>query len=104
MNTLYKAQKFTSFQCDNSRVFYIEFEHKTVKLSFCQLLAFREQVKNIDLDAHFSGKNKHGIEILVLCNRSHILIFGTLECIALKELMQGTFAMLELNSLLTATA
>ncbi|HSP12043.1 MAG TPA: hypothetical protein VLO29_05915 [Salegentibacter sp.] len=104
MNTLYTAQNFTSSQCDTSRAFYIDFEHKIVKLSFCQLLAFREQVKNINLDAHFSGKNKHGIEILVLCNRSHILIFDTFDCIALKELMQGTFAMLELNSLLTATA
>lgn len=102
MNTLYKAHNFTSYQCDSSRVFHIDFKHRLVKLSFCQLLAFREQVKNIDLDAHFGGTNKHGIEILVLCNRSHIFIFDTYECIALKELMDGTFAMLELNSLLSA--
>ncbi len=102
MNTLYKAHNFTSYQCDSSRAFHIDFKHKLVQLSFCQLLAFREQVKHIDLDAHFSGRNKHGIEILVLCNRSHIFIFNTSECIALKDLMAGTFAMLELNSLLTA--
>ncbi|WP_081210555.1 hypothetical protein [Salegentibacter sediminis] len=101
MNTIFKAHNFTSYQCDSSRAFYIDVKHKMIKLSFCQLLAFREQVKHIDLDAHFSGKNKHGIEILVLCNRCHIFIFDTFECIALKELMDGTFAMLELNSLLT---
>ncbi|MGY5851567.1 hypothetical protein [Salegentibacter sp. F14] len=102
MNTLYKAHNFTSFQCDRSRAFHIDFGDKLVKLSFCQLLALREQVKNIDLDAHFNGKNAHGIEIFVLCNRSHILIFDTFQCIALKDLLKGTFAMLELNSLLSA--
>lgn len=101
MRVLHQSKNFTSFQCDKTRAFYLDFGHKTIKLSFCQFLAFRQQVKNIDLDAHFSGKNLHGMEILVLCNRSHIFIFNTIECIALKELVQGSFAMLELNSLLT---
>jgi len=62
-------------------------------------LAFRQKVLRIDLDAHFTGENKHGIEILVLCNKEHILVFDTHQVIDLKEFMKGTFAMLELNSL-----
>ncbi|HSP39938.1 MAG TPA: hypothetical protein VLN46_00795, partial [Gillisia sp.] len=79
--------------------FIFDLGHKTVQLSFCQLLAFRQNVLKIDLESHFSGKNKHGIEILVLCNREHIFILDTHQVIDLKEFMKGTFAMLELNTL-----
>lgn len=103
MKVLHQHHNFTSYQCDRSRAFYIDFGHKTIQLSFCQFLAFREQVKRIDLESHFNGKNRHGLEILVLCNRAHIMIFDTRECIALKELLRGSLAMLELNTLLCAS-
>lgn len=103
MKALNQSRNFTSYQCDKSRAFYIDFGHKNIKFSFCQLLAFRQQVLKIDLESHFNGKNKHGMELLMLCNREHVLVFNTLECVALKELIQGSFAMLELNSMLAAS-
>lgn len=99
MNLLFQSKYFSSYQSDKDRHFIFDFGHKTVQLSFCQLLAFRNKVLKIDLDTHFSGENKHGVEILVLCNREHILIFDTHQVIDLKEFIIGTFAMLELNSL-----
>ncbi len=103
MKVLHQAQHFTAYQCDHSRAFVIDFGHKQVTFTFCQFLAFRHQVKNIDLSKHFSGENKHGFEIMVLCNRKHIFIFNTHECIALKDLLKGSFTMLELNSVLAAS-
>ena len=99
MNLLFQSRFFASYQSDRDRRFIFDLGHKTVQLSFCQLLAFRQNVLKIDLESHFSGKNKHGIEILVLCNREHIFIFDTHQVIDLKEFMKGTFAMLELNTL-----
>lgn len=99
MNLLYQSRYFSSYQSDRDRLFAIDFGHKTIHLSFCQLLAFRQNVLKIDLYTHFSGENKHGIEILILCNREHVLIFDTHQVIDLKELIRGTFAMLELNTL-----
>ncbi len=99
MNLLFQSRFFTSYQSDIDRRFVFDFGHKMIQLSFCQLLAFRQNVLKIDLDTHFSGENKHGIEILVLCNREHIFVFDTHQVIDLKEFMRGTFAMLELNSL-----
>ncbi|MDT0685184.1 hypothetical protein [Autumnicola psychrophila] len=63
-------------------------------------MAFRQQVKKINPENHFNGENKSGIEILMLCNREHIFILDTLEILDLQELVNGTFGMLELNSLL----
>ncbi len=88
MKVLHQSQFFTSYQCDKQRCFFIEFPHKTIQLGFCQFLAFRQQVKEIDLDSHFNGQN-------FVCN--------TLECIDLKEFITGSIAMLELNSLLTTS-
>lgn len=99
MNLLFQSRYFSSYQSDSDRRFIFDFGHKTIQLSFCQLLAFRQNVLKIDLDAHFSGENKHGIEILILCNKEHIFIFDTHQVVDLKEFMKGTFAMLELNSL-----
>lgn len=103
MKVLHQSRNFTSYQCDNSRAFFIDFGHRSLKFSFCQFLAFRQQVRNINLEAHFNGENRHGMEILVLCNRAHVLLFDTHECIALKDLVNGSFATLELNSMLTVT-
>lgn len=102
MKLLHQSQFFASYQSDHGRCFYFDFGHKVIKLSFCQLLAFRHQVRTISLDAHFDGTNIHGMEILTLCNREHIFIFNTLEIADLKEFVRGTFAMLELNSMVSA--
>ncbi len=102
MNLLYKSYYFASYQCDQSRSFYIDFGHKQVKLSFCQLLSIRQKVQAIDISSHFDKElNYSGIEILTLCNREHLFVFDTLQIIDLKQLLKATFGVLELNSLVT---
>lgn len=99
MNLLYESTYFRSYQCDTQRCFFLVYGEKVLKLSFCQLLAFRTKVNSIDLDAHFNGSNTHGIEILSLCNREHLLILDTYQVIDLKELLKATFGIFELNTL-----
>jgi hypothetical protein len=102
MNLLYKSYYFASYQCDQSRSFYIDFGHKQVKLSFCQLLAIRQKVQAIDVSSHFEKDlNYSGIEILTLCNREHLFVFDTLQVIDLQRLLRATFGVLEINSLVT---
>lgn len=102
MNLLYKSYYFASYQCDSNRCFYLDFGHKQVKLTFCQLLSIRQKVQAINLDSHFDKDlNYNGIEILTLCNREHLFILDTLQVIDLKQLIKATFGMMELNSLVT---
>lgn len=101
MTFLYQSQYFTSYQANRGRHFVFDLNHKVIKLSFCQLLALRHQVKNINLEAHFTGENKHGMEILLLCNREHMFVFNTFEVVDLVQFIKGTFAVLELNSLVS---
>ena len=103
MNLLYKSSYFSSYQCDQGRCFYIDFGHKQVKLTFCQLLSFRHKILRVDLAAHFDkNQNFAGIEIISLCNREHLFLFDTLQILDLKELIKTSFGVLELNSLVTA--
>lgn len=102
MNLLYKSYYYSAYQCDRSRCFYIDFEHKRVKLSLCQLLSLRHKVQKINLDSHFDKDlNYHGMEILTFCNREHLFILDTLQIIDLKQLLKGTFGMLELHSIVS---
>lgn len=100
MKTLDQSRFFKSYQCDRDRCFYIDFNHKTVKMSFCQLLSLRQKLINVDLETHFNGRNLHGMEILMLCNNEHLFIFNTLEILDLKELIKKTFTTLEINSMI----
>lgn len=99
MNLVYESTYFKSYQCDTQRCFFLVYGEKVLKLSCCQLLAFRTKVNNIDLHSHFNGSNAHGIEILSLCNREHLLVLETVQIIDLKEMLKITFGMFELNTL-----
>lgn len=104
MNALYQSYYYASYQCDRDRCFYIDFGHKKIKLTFCQLLSLRQKVQQINLDAHFDQEmNYHGLEILTLCNREHLFVLDTLQIIDFKQLLKATFGMLELHSLVSHT-
>ena len=100
MTVLYQSQYFAAYQCDAKRCFFIDFGHKQVKLSLCQLLSLRQKVLKIDLESHFDEElNPHGIEIISLCNREHLFVMDTLQIVDLKQLLKASFGILELNSL-----
>ncbi len=96
MQLLHESTYFKLRQCDLKRCFLFETEHKTVHLTFCQLLGLRKNVRKLDLEAHFDEEqNKSGIDILIFCNREHVLILDTYQIIDLKDFMEEAFAILE---------
>ncbi|MCM4166828.1 hypothetical protein DHD08_03935 [Arenibacter sp. H213] len=99
MSTVCQSKFYTLFQSDVDRCFYIDFGQKVVKLTFCQLLALRQKVNSISIEAHFDADlNKHGFEILVLCNKEHLFLLNTLEILDLKHLVCHGFARLGISS------
>lgn len=96
MKVLHQSKYYTLLQCDLKRCFRFEAEHKSVQLSFCQLLALRNQVQALNLEAHFyDDQNKNGLEILCFCNREHILLLNTYQAIDLKDFIAGVFEILQ---------
>ncbi|WP_340063298.1 hypothetical protein [Ascidiimonas aurantiaca] len=74
----------------SSNRYQFNFHGKEILLSFCELLAFRNTIKAIDIDTHFYNHHS-GIEIVSLCNLKEILILETEDLIELKKIMEYIF-------------
>ncbi|SHG50881.1 hypothetical protein [Flagellimonas flava] len=99
MNTIYRTTYYTLYQATSDRCFYIDFGQKVVRISFCQLLAIRHKVLSISIEDHFDSEmNKHGLEVLQLCNKKHLFVLNTLEILDLKELMEQGFLHMGLSA------
>lgn len=103
MEILFASKYYTSYQSREDRCFYIDFGHKVVKVSFCQLLGLRHKAKQ--LSSHESLEhmlNNHDVTLLTFCDKKHMILLDTLQVLDFTELIQGTFAMMELNSALVS--
>lgn len=99
MNVIYRSTYYTLYQGKGQRCFHVDFGQKVVRMSLCQLLALREKVNSIPIEHHFDGSlNKHGFEILLLCNKEHLFVLNTLEILDLKELVENGFVALGLSA------
>ncbi|NQY07401.1 MAG: hypothetical protein HRT68_14705 [Flavobacteriaceae bacterium] len=79
-----------------SNKYELDFHGKKIVFKFCELLAFRNAIQAIAIDAHFSS-NHSGIEIITVCNLTEILILETRDVIVLKEIICDIFTPKELK-------
>ncbi|MEI6865894.1 hypothetical protein [Flavicella sp.] len=70
--------------------YQLDFYGKKMLLSFCELLAFRNKIRRIDIESHFYNDH-NGIEIISLCNLKQILILETRDVLELKDVMDTIF-------------
>lgn len=97
MDIICKSEYYIFYQSESERCFYIDFGSKTIPLSLCQLLSLRHKINAIPIEHHFdSTLNKHGFEILQLCNKAHLFILTTLEILDLNYLLDQSFIALGL--------
>ncbi|GAA4274147.1 hypothetical protein U6A24_21905 [Aquimarina gracilis] len=103
MELLFASKYYTSYQSAKDRCYYIDFGHKTVKVSFCQLLSLRYKAKQLSTPEHIEYMlDHHDVTLLTFCDKEHLILLDTLQVLDFTELIQGTFAMMELRSVLTA--
>jgi hypothetical protein len=89
------------YQCDAERCWYVDFAGKVAKFDYRCLLKLKKAVYNVDIEQKLLTSSKDAdVEIIFICACDHCYILSLLQIIALKELMEGTFVMLQLNSIL----
>jgi len=99
MILLSKSKYYALYQSDEERCYFIDFENKVIKASFCQLLALRQKISGINIINHFySSENKHGIEIITLCNKEHLFVLNTSEVLDLNTLINDSFVALGIST------
>jgi len=102
MELLYASKYYKSYQSTKDRCFYIDFGHKMVKISFCQLLSLRYKAKSLSSSEHMQLMlNHHDITLLTFCDKEHMVMLDVIQVLDFTDLIKGTFAMIELGNTIT---
>jgi len=89
------------YQSDAERCWYVDFAGKVAKFDYRCLLKLKKAVYNVNIEAKLLETSKDpDVEIIFICACDHCYILSLLQIIALKELLEGTFVMLQLNQIL----
>lgn len=101
LTEVFKTKAGGIYQCDSENCWYVDFAGKLNRFDYRCLLKLKKAVYHIDVEAILlkSGKSAD-IEIVFICACDHSYVLSVMEIIALKELLQGTFTMLELNHII----
>jgi hypothetical protein len=89
------------FQSDAEKCWYVDFAGKLARFDYRNFLKLKKAVYQIDIEAKLlSSAQTADVEIIFICACDHAYVVNLLQLIQLKELLQGTFAMLELNQII----
>lgn len=88
------------YQSDRENCVYLNFSGRQAKYKFACLQRLKKVVDGISLE-RMTDVNHPGIEIIFLCGAEECFVLDVKEVISLRELLNGAFAMFELNSILT---
>lgn len=89
------------YQCDTERCWYVDFAGKIARFDHRNFLKLRKAVYAIDIeDKLLNTTTDPDVEIIFICACDHCYVLSLAQIINLKELLQGTFVMLELNHII----
>lgn len=101
MTEVFKTNAGAIYQCDAERCWYVDFAGKLAKFDYRCLLKLRKAVYHVDIEQALLDSSKTpDVEIIFICACDHCYVLTLLQIIALKEILQGTFVMLELNNII----
>lgn len=89
------------YQCDRELCWYIDFDGKMVRFDYRGLLKLKKSIYRMDIEAMLlDNTKKPEIEMAFICACNHCYFLNLLQIINLKELLEGTFVMFELNQII----
>ena len=98
---VFSTKNGSVYQSDAERCWYVDFAGKVARFDYRCLLKLRKAVYHIDIENILLNSTKSpDVEIIFICACDHCYVLFLLQIIALKELLEGTFVMLELNHIL----
>jgi ABC-type protease/lipase transport system fused ATPase/permease subunit len=98
---VFSTKAGTVYQNDRECCWYIDFAGKLVRFDYRGLLKLKKSIYRVDIEAAILDSSKTPeIEMVFICACNHCYFLNLLQIISLKELLEGSFAMLELNQIL----
>lgn len=98
---VYSTGSGSIYQSDSENCWYIDFAGKLARFDYRNLLKLKKAVYQIDIENLLLNSDKApDLEIIFICACDHCYVLSLIQIIALKELLQGTFVMLDLNHII----
>lgn len=98
---VYGTRSGSIYQSDSENCWYIDFAGKLARFDYRNLLKLKKAVYQIDIENLLLNSDKApDLEIIFICACDHCYVLSLIQIIALKELLQGTFVMLDLNHII----
>jgi hypothetical protein len=97
---VFSTSKGTVYQSDEHKCLYLDFANTVARFDYSKLKRLKKACDQIDVDQILLSSENAAIEIIYLCACDHIYVLSVLEIIALRELLEGTFVMFELNHII----
>ncbi len=96
---LFETPNASMSQCDTLGKYILSLHNDQILFRACELISFRKKIQNIDLVTLLDSETPD-VEIISMPHCDRLFVFSIQEILELKDLFAGTFAMLELNSLI----
>lgn len=101
LTEVFRTSEGCIYQSDRECCWYVEFGGKLNKFDYRSLLLLKKSVYNINIeDILLKNTRSSDLEIVFICACDHCYVLSVMEIIAMKELLEGTFVMLELNQVI----
>lgn len=101
LKAIFSTKNGCVYQSDRKRCFFIDFGGYTTEFKFPCFVAFKRLVDRIDLDAMALNPSKSSdVEIISPCGSERCYVLTLTQLIELRELLEGTRVMLQLNSII----
>jgi len=100
LTELYRNHKGVVYQNDHDNTFLLEFSGKQCVFKVQGFINFKKTIDKIDLDDLFLNESAADLQIIHHKNSGQLFLVTLCELVALRDLLAGSRAMLELNSII----
>lgn len=99
LELVYETSNASIHQCDLSEKYELKFFDQALTLRPCELLTFKRKILAIDV-VELLTQTKADVELVRMPSCDRLFVFSIQEVLELRDLIDGAFTMLELNSLI----
>ncbi len=84
-------------QCEQSNTFMLSYDEEVITFKLCDLFALKKKIMNVDI-LELLESSSPDVEIICLPHCDRFLILNLEQILQFRELLNGTFDILALNS------
>lgn len=98
MELVFSTENCAINQDDNRCDFLVMLFNQSFRLKMCGLINFKRKIDHLNVDDIM--RSQHPTEILYISQLDRLFLFDCHQIIELKNLIDGTFTLLQLNSII----